>query len=497
MCYKALTKENTMAYRCGQDREQIMMFPQSIDEYVPKEHPVRAYDVFVDALNFDELGIDINTNKVGNSQYHPSLMLKLLLFGYSYGIKSSRKLERETYNNIAFIWLMKNLKPDHKTIAEFRRNNKKALKKALKLCARLCLKLDLIEGNILFVDGTKIRANAGKKHQHSKKWYQEQLEQVEQRIIQLLAECEQVDQNEADQGSWSKMPKELSQQQHLKQTIVSALDEFTTRGSSTKDGKQRNVNRVDPQSTLLKSPQGTHPGYNVQSVVDEKNGLIVSIDAVSDANDRNQFAQQIKTAEETLYKKSQVACADAGYSNIEQAKEIESEQTKVVIVFQETKSDNRPESFDKKHFIYNKEADCYKCPQGHRLIFRRFQNKEHTKRDYRIEKPAICRACSHFGSCTKSKQGRTIVRHVYEELKETIMHRLNLPQYHQIYKQRKTRVEHPFGYMKKIIGLGQFGLKNRSGAGAESSIVATCFNITRMISLLGGVSGFIASLEAI
>ncbi len=164
-----------MAYRCGQDRKQVLLFPQSIEQYVTPGHPVRAYDAFVDALSFNELGIDLDARKVGNSQYHPHLMLKLLLFGYSYGIKSSRKLERETYNNIAFIWLMKNLKPDHKTIAEFRRKNKKALRKVLKLCARLCLKLDLIEGNILFVDGTKICANAGKKQQHKKIWYQKQL----------------------------------------------------------------------------------------------------------------------------------------------------------------------------------------------------------------------------------------------------------------------------------------------------------------------------------
>ncbi len=486
-----------MAYRCGQDRNQITLFPQSIDQYVSEDHPVRAYDAFVDALDFDELGIDLDARKVGNSQYHPPLMLKLLLFGYSYGIKSSRKLERETYNNIAFIWLMKNLKPDHKTIAEFRRNNKKALKKALKLCARLCLKLDLIEGNILFVDGTKIRANAGKKNQHSKKWYQQQLEQVDQRIIQLLAQCEQVDQNEADQGSWAKMPKELAQQQRLKQTIVRALDEFTNRGSHTKDGKQRKVNRVDPQSTLMKSPQGTHPGHNMQSVVDEKNGLIVNVDAVSDANDRNQFAQQIKAAEETLDKKCQIACADAGYSNIEQLNKIESEQTTVIVPSQEQESNSSPGSFDKSQFIYDEQTDCYRCPQGQRLIFRRFQNKERTKRDYRIEKPAICRACSNFGSCTESKQGRTVVRHIHEEVKETIEQRLERPKYRQIYEQRKARVEHPFGYIKKTLGFGQFGLRGHTGARTECSIVATCFNLTRMMGLLGGVSGFIASMQAI
>ena len=120
-----------MAYRYGQNRQQMMLFPQSIDQYVPDDHPVRAYDAFVDTLDFKKLGITINTRKVGNSQYDPRAMLKLLLYGYSYGIRSSRKLEREVYNNLSFIWLMKNLKPDHKTIAEFRRKNKPALKHSL------------------------------------------------------------------------------------------------------------------------------------------------------------------------------------------------------------------------------------------------------------------------------------------------------------------------------------------------------------------------------
>ena len=124
-----------MAYRYGDDRNQMILFPESLDQYVLEDHPVRAYDAFVHALDFRLLGIDIDNCKVGNSQYDPHLMLKLLLYGYSYGIKSSRKLERELHNNLSFIWLMKNLKPDHKTIAEFRRNNKTALKNALKLCA--------------------------------------------------------------------------------------------------------------------------------------------------------------------------------------------------------------------------------------------------------------------------------------------------------------------------------------------------------------------------
>ncbi len=221
-----------MAYRYG-NRCQIALLPQSIEQYVPKDDPVRAYDAFVEALDLNELGIEINPNRVGNSEYDPKTMLKLFVYGYSYGTKSSRKLERETYHNMSFIWLMGGLKPDHKTIAEFRRKNKKAIQKVLKQCTRMCIKLDLIAGNGLFVDGTKIRANASASRTHEKTWYQEQLKDIDQRIEQLLQECEDVDEQEEHLGSFVAMDKELAKATTSKSTIENVLSEF----------KERNVKR--------------------------------------------------------------------------------------------------------------------------------------------------------------------------------------------------------------------------------------------------------------
>lgn len=486
-----------MAYRYGDDREQMTLFPKTLDQYVSENHTVRAYDAFVDALDLEQLGIDFNEHKVGNSQYHPRLMLKLLIYSYSYGIKSSRKIERELHNNLSFIWLMKNLKPDHKTIAEFRRNNKAALKNALKLCARLCIKLGLIHGNILFVDSTKIWANAGKAHQHTKEWYQKQLKKIDQRIDQLLAECEKIDQHEENNSSFVMMPEDIKKQQHLKATIESALAEFENLTERTKEGKLREINRVDPQSAQMKSPQGTYPSYAVQSVVDDQNGLIVHVDAVNEANDSGQLSDQVKGAEKNLQKDCQVACADAGYSNIEEIEKIESEERMVIVPSQKQASDKDPGPFEKSQFVYDRDQDCYYCPKGNRLIFRRFQDKTHKKRDYRIEKPGICRACEHFGICTKSNAGRTIVRHVLEDLKQKIEQRYERADMRQIYERRKARVEHPFGFIKKVMNFRQFSLRGRSSVQAEASILATCFNLTRMISLLGGVQQFVNKMSTV
>jgi hypothetical protein len=247
----------------------------------------------------------------------------------------------------------------------------------------------------------------------------------------------------------------------------------------------------------MKGVQGTHPSYAVHNVVDDKNGLIAHTDTVNDANDSNQLAEQVKGTESDLGRTCKEACADAGYSDIDQIDQIETDDRKVIVPSPRQVSHKEPKAFNKREFAYDAENDRYICPEGHCLVFRRYQNKEKTKRDYRIEKPALCRACINFGKCTRSKQGRTIVRHINEELREKVEARYCQPEGQQIYKRRKSRVEHPFGYMKKNLGVGQFLLRGIQGAKAEASLVATCFNLTRMISLLGGVQMFITKLAKV
>ena len=182
-----------MAYRYG-NREQLELFPSSIEDYVSKDDPVRAYDALVEALDFDGLGIVLDDNKTGNPEYDPKSMLKLLIYGYSYGIRSSRKLERAVYHNVSFIWLVGGIKPDHKTISNFRKNNRPALKEVLTQCAKLCIKLGLIEGNTLFLDGTKIRANASIKNTWTKEKCEKYLKHIDKHIERILTACDYVDQ---------------------------------------------------------------------------------------------------------------------------------------------------------------------------------------------------------------------------------------------------------------------------------------------------------------
>lgn len=476
-----------MAYRYG-NRYQLGLFPQSIEDYVAKEDSVRAYDAFVEALDFNALEIEIDPQKVGNSEYDPKAMLKLLVYGYSYGIKSSRKLERETHHNLSFIWLMGGLKPDHKTIAEFRRKNKGVLKKVLKQCARLCIKLDLIAGNVLFVDGTKIRANASRSKTHNQAYYEQLLSEIDGRIEQLLEECEGIDQQEEELGSSVAMDKELAKAERLKSKIKEALEAFQETG-------REQVNLTDPDCALMRSPQGSHASYNLQHVVDDQHGLIVHAEAVNETSDVNQFARQIEQANEVLEEPCEVSCGDGGYADTEELQKIDGQGIKVIVPSQRQALHKGEKPFSKSHFTYDKEQDCYWCPEGHRLSYIG-TDKNNGKRHYQISDRALCHHCVHYGPCTSAKRGRKIIRLPLEEIKEKLEAQYQKAASQEIYTRRKARVEHPFGHIKRNLKTDAFLMRGHEGVGAETSLLATCFNLARMISILG-VSGLIGKLMAL
>ena len=351
-----------MAFRCG-DRRQIRLFPDTMDDYIAQDHPVRAYDAFVDLFDLAKLKFELDPYKAGNPEYHPRAMLKLLVYGYSYGQRSSRKLERAVHYDIPFIWLMGGLSPDYHTIARFRAN-KEAIKNVLKQCAQMCVKLDLIEGNILFVDGSKFRADAGINQTWTVERCEKVLKKVDARIDGILAECERI--GKAEQGSPSqvKLKEELKDKEALKARVEAVHKEI-------KDHGRRSLNTTDPECVKVKGRQGTHAGYNAQIVADEKHGLIVNSDAVNESNDLNQFANQIEQAQENLGKKCEISCGDAGYANTDKLKESDDQGQKVIVPSQKQAHDRPVKEFEKPRFQYDADKDCYACPQGNALPYGR------------------------------------------------------------------------------------------------------------------------------
>lgn len=477
-----------MAYIHG-DRGQSQLLPLSIEEYVAADDPVRVYDAFVERLDFGALGIELDEHQIGPPEYDPKMMVKLLVFGYSYGHRSSRRLERATHHNLSFIWLTGGLKPDHKTIARFRRDHTAALRDVLKQCAQLCLKLKLMEGNTLFIDSTKMGANASLKHSWTQKKCEKALARVEGRIRSILAECEAVDQAEAGQESLVHLRPELAEAEAREKEIEAVLKEV-------KASSQSSLNTTDPECAgVLKSKSGAMAGYNVQAVVDEKHGLWVSTDVVTDRNDQHQFDRQVKQAQETLERPCATACADAGYANVNALKEPHEQGVKVIVPPAPSNSRASGGPFEKARFQYDPERDAYVCPEGRLLEYRK-THKRSRQRVYQIKKPRHCRNCPHFGTCTESQQGRSVVRLFDEPIKEFLAVQYGEASSQAVYKLRQQKAELPFGHIKHNLGARSFLIRGLAGAKAEASLLAACFNLTRMIKLLG-VAGSMTALAGV
>jgi transposase len=475
-------------YKCG-ERHQIGLFPIAIEDYIGPNDPVRVYDTFVEAIDFNTLGIPITPNKEGAHEYHPRTMLKLFLYGYSYGgTRSSRKLERACHHNLSFIWLMGGLKPDYRTIARFRRENKEAIKKVLKESARLCLELNLIEGNILFVDGSPIRANASIDNTWTTKKTEKYLKQVEANIDKLITEAEEIDQTEEWQDSLVNIKEELRDNEKLKKKIEDIAQRLKASG-------RQNINSVDAKSVNVKGRQGSHASYRGDLVVDEKHGLIVQSEAVSQSSDLNQFNRQMKQAGENIGHSPEQGCADAGFYSLPDLDKVTSVSTIVMPSSKQAQADNKRhplKPFSKEEFKYDQTNDEYICPEGKRLKYCGQAFGDNRKRQYQAEGKE-CRVCPQFGICTKCRVGRSIIRMKEEELKERLAQIYESADGQVVYKLRKQKAELPFGHIKRNLGAGQFLLRGKSGADAELSMLGTCFNIARMITIIG-IPGLITKL---
>lgn len=476
-----------MAYRYG-NRDQVSFLPMSVEEYIGKDDPVRVYDAFIDALDLRELGIEVDEHQVGNSEYDPVAMLKLLTYGYSYGIRSSRKLERAVYHNLSFIWLLGGLKPDHKTISDFRREHRSALSGVLRQCARMCLKLGLVEGNTLFIDGTLLRANASLSATWTQDRCKESLAKVDERVARILAECDAEDEAESEEGSRVHMPEALANEEALRQRVETVMTELKETGKA-------GINTTDSDSFRTKSSRGHHMGYNGQIAVDGKNGLIVNTDVVNNPNDQQQLFRQCEQTSESLGKSSHCVVADAGYHNIEGMKTLEEtgKAMQIVIPSANQVSEKARERYEREGFVYHAAADCYWCPEGHIMKLGQIEKDRRRKRYWINDDGETCKACNRFGACTKSPQGRKLNRHFDQELVEKWERQYESAK--EIYRLRKEKVELPFGHIKRNMNFDSFLLRGLAGVRAEFALLANSFNLTRIINLLG-VQPLIAKLAA-
>jgi transposase len=470
------------------DRMQLNLFPPSIEDLVGAGHPVRVYDAFIESVDLKQLGIPIEPVQQGATAYHPKILLKILVYGYSYGVRSSRKLERACHDNISFQWLTGGLKPDYRTISRFRSTHKKAIKQLLKQSVRMCLEFNLIEGNTVFIDGSAFRANASIKHHWTKEKYQKHLKELDESIDQLIDQIENLDHSEENKGSLVQIPKNLQDAAQCKERMQELLKKLEDKEHEQKMTKKvtTTLNHVDDEAVKMKSRQGTHACYNAQLVTDQKHGLIISADATSQSSDAHQLKSQIEHAKENLGRYPKEVSSDSGYYDLDQLSEIPSGIVLIIPSQKQSRDERRPQPanpFDKNNFSYNPQKDIYTCPAGKTLTVQTI-NQQRQAKIYQA-KASDCRSCQHFKTCTTSPHGRRVSRTKYYQLQEQLAQRYQSFEGQKIYKQRKEKAEAPFGHFKHNLAASAFLLRGRDGTQAEISLLSCCLNLTRMITILG------------
>ena len=296
-----------MAFKFGKNRDQQTFLPPVIDDYIGPNDPVRVYDAFIDALDFNELGIPL-IPKAGAERYEPRRMLKLFVYGPSYGDRSSRMLERACRHNLSYLWLMNGLQPDYRTMIRFRSDHKEAIRKVLRQCVRMCVKMNLSEGNTLLIEGSKLGANASADNTFNREDLEKELPKIEAHIDELMADAERLEQSEDGLPSLVEAQRQIADRQQLANWMKDCL-------AVIEEEKRSAVNRIDPDSVLAKSRPGTQAMHNVQCVTDDKHGLIVHAESVGKPNDNGQLAPQLTQAAENIGHSPRFVCTDAGYFN--------------------------------------------------------------------------------------------------------------------------------------------------------------------------------------
>jgi transposase len=467
----------------GTDREQMQLI--SYESFIGEEDIVRVIDRFVDVCNLEILGFQkMQPAQTGRPSYPPEALAKLYVYGYENGIRSSRKIEKETLRNVEVMWLINNLQPDHKTISEFRRQNLRPLQKLFREFVRLCKSWDLIGGELIAVDGTKIKASNNKKTNFSRTKLNDRIKRIDEQIEKYLADIEEADKREAT--SKVVAPKnldELLKRKEMYENYIAQLDET----------RENEISQVDPDARLMGNNRGgVDVAYNVQSAVDSKNHIIVDYDVSQNPADQGQLGNMVKKVKKALKLRRFMVVADKGYYQGEDLLRVK--KLKVTsIVSRQNPADpkDQPEDFHSDKFTYNEKEDTCTCPTG--KILHPHNKKTAQRRNY-YNKTA-CSNCEYRDICVRGERGfRAVTRGryatIYEETDKRTRENMD------IYKRRQQIVEHPFGTVKHTMNGYYFLLRTRRKVRTEMALLFLGYNLKRVYNVLG-FSEMMARLNAV
>jgi transposase len=465
-----------MGYIAGKDRKQSIMFPDYLDDYVGGDNPVRFLDAFVETQDLGDLGFErAEAKDMGRPGYHPGVLLRLYLYGYLNGIRSSRKLERETHRNVELMWLIEMLTPDFKTIADFRKDNLEPIKKACRQFFQLCKQMGLFSGELVAVDGSKFKADNSRDRNFTKKKLEKLIKLADQRIEEYLTQLDAGDQQDAESEATRPTAEEL---RGKIEKVIKRKEQHKARQKKLEQSGETQISETDGDARLMKTREGSAVCYNVQMAVDSLNKLIVTTDVTNAVNDSQQLASIAGQAKEELGVEKLEAVADLGYYDCGEVSECEA-QGIAVYMDKPPQKDNKG-LFTKEDFSYNAEKDVYQCPAGEDLEYRRESMER--GRQIRYYETRRCGSCQLKSKCTTGKQ-RRIKRLAGEEAVERMTARVRAGP--DKLRLRKELVEHPFGTIKRSMGHGYFLMRGKAKVGTEMALTAMTYNLKRAINIVG------------
>ena len=451
---------------------QLMLYGQSVEDAVPKGCDVRAYRDVMECLDYSRL--ESKCSKVGCPPYPPEVMVKVLGYAYSKGIRSSRKIESACNFDVRFIWLAGGLKPDHNTIARFRKENWQELKGLFGESARLCCEAGLVFLNVVSTDGSKIRAAASKKQMYD----QDRLERETAAVEKILEEAEEADRLEDEQDSCStdeKLPEHLQDSKERK----ARLQEIAKQLASS-DAKY--VVASEPSSRAMETADGIRPAYNLQASVDAQSQVIVAMDLTQAENDYGELPSMASEVERVTGMSADTMLADGGYVDEETLRWTEECKSDVLMpVSQHWRESRRDDLFANRCFVLDDERDVLICPAGRELTFR--GEYRTGSGGYRRYQARTCRSCSFCSQCVStSLGGRRISLSVVEPQRKKMREKLKSADAKRLYELRKQTVEPVFGRIKSNLGLSRFLVHGLEGATAEASLMCMVHNVLKCMA---------------
>ena len=469
-----------MKYITGQNRNQLVLFPTSLDELIEQNNEIRLIDLFIESLDIKTMGFKIDHIENGRPAYHPKDLLKLYLYGYLNSIRSSRKLEKACKTNIEVMWLLKGLSPDHNTISNFRKDNPKAIKKVFRTTVQIAKNFDLIGGKLIAGDSTKLRAQNSKKNNFNQKKIDRHLAYIDNKLEEYnkqLAENDgdkNIDKRQKEENI-RKIKTEIEKQNNRKQVYQNLEKQL-------KESGEKQISTSDPESRhMITRNNITEVAYNVQSTVDEKNKIPIDY-KVTDTNDSKAMGNMLRRAKSILRTNNFTSLYDKGYHTGSEF-EIADELGIDVLVAIPKVATNAPDTaYNVQNFTYDKENDLYICPQGNEL---KTTGKLHKGATYNFKRytTKACKTCPVKQQCSKAKYGKAIQRSEYQELINN--NKIRIKENENYYKQRQAIVEHPYGTIKRQWGFNYIITKKyKKRAEADVGLIFTAYNFRRIMNIL-------------